>query len=87
MLKFHRDGICGFQITQLSKDAGPWCYEFNEIHNTVLFADLDSQRSGKKKTVKSYEMLPPLRMSPLVTSSSFPTTTQKSKNFNQPTIV
>ena len=49
MIKFHHDGICGIQITQLSKDAGPWCYEFNEICNTVLFVDLDGQRSGKKR--------------------------------------
>lgn len=38
-----------YPITQLSKDAGPWCYEFNEICNTVLFVDLDGQRSGKKR--------------------------------------
>lgn len=49
MIKFHHHGICGIQITQLSKDAGPWCYEFNEICNTVLFVDLDGQRSGKKR--------------------------------------
>ena len=49
MIKFHHDGICGVQITQLAKDTGPWCYEFNEIHNTVLFVDLDGQRLGKKR--------------------------------------